>query len=52
MKKDQKSTTIRVTTEVHTIAKKAAEKDGRYLESFTERALIVAAKKVQNSKKI
>ena len=50
MKPNQKSTTIRILTKVHKIAKKAAEKDGRYLESFTERALLEAAKKVKTQK--
>lgn len=50
MKTNQKSTTIRVTREIHSAAKKAAEKDGRYLESFVERAITVAIKEVDKKK--
>jgi predicted HicB family RNase H-like nuclease len=48
--KTNKSTTIRVKTEIHAAAKKAAEKDGRYLESFVERAIIAAVQQVLKNK--
>ena len=44
--KTNESTTMRIKKDVHALAKKAAEKDGRYLEIFVERAITAAAEKV------